>query len=432
MSNTPKAINDCFASDKARMRHDDVLALIRVHARPVASAGVVPLEEACNRVCAAAVHAPHAVPLHRNSAVDGYAFRHADYMQNAGQLHLAGRCAAGETGSQTLDPAQCVRIFTGASLPKGADTVAMQEDVIVPHEASNDGTTPAPITIPSGLKRGANVRAAGEDLAQGASVTAVGQRLRAQDIAALASVGLTHISCFAPLRVALLSTGNEIIRPGAPLERGQVYDANHFLLRSLLRGLGAQISDCSVLPDDRARIAEAMTQAAEHHDVIITTGGASRGDEDHVIKTLDAHGVRHFWQLAVKPGRPMAFGQMGTCTVLALPGNPVAVMVCFLLYGRPVLQGLEGEAWRSPQRYAVTADFEMAHKKPHRREFLRGTLYEDANLAPCVRPFANSGSGIIASLRAADGLIELPESITQVRRGQRVDFIPFAAFGIGL
>ncbi len=424
MADTKPIRNDCFLSDAARMRHDEVLARIRAQVRGVRDRIKVPLKRACGRVCLETITAPRAVPAHRNSAVDGYAFAHDEYIRHKGHLTLAGRIQAGDAPGVRLDAAHGARIFTGAPMPGNADTVAMQEDVTI---AGGDTTQ---ISIPAGLKQGANVRQAGEDLRFGAPIVASGQRLRAQDVAALASGGVAEIACAAPLRIALVSTGNEIVRPGRAITAAQGYDSNHYLLRGLLQGFRARITDYGILPDNAEATQNALLRASAHHDVIITTGGASRGDEDHIVTALDRCGTRHLWQLAVKPGRPMSLGHMGSCAFLALPGNPVAVMVCFLLYGRPVLQALEGENWREPRRFAVIADFDMAHKKPDRREFLRGILRTGDDGRTWVRNYPHSGSGLISSLRGADGLIELTEPLTSVQRGQTVPFIAFSAFGL--
>src|SRR5690606_15820477 len=212
---------------------------------------------------------------------------------------------------------------------------------------------------------------------------------------------------------------------------GQVYDSNHFLLSALLETVDAEAHDLGVLPDDEDTVREAIARAATGHDVIVTTGGASRGEEDHVITAIDALGHRHLWQIAVKPGRPMSFGQIGDTVFLGLPGNPVAVMVCFLLYARPMLMALQGAAWQEPARYTVAAGFDVAQKKPDRREFYRGWLEHGPDGRPIARKFARDGSGLISSLRAAHGLIEIPEETTAFAEGDPVAFIPFGEVGHG-
>lgn len=418
-----KLLDDCFLTDQERMRHDDALELLRARVLPLAATQLTPLAAAHGHILAQSVTAPRPVPACDNAAVDGYAFAHADYIALQGRLPVSQRIAAGPAGMQALQAGTAARIFTGATMPTGADTVAMQEDA----EIEKQNGTPV-VSIPPGLKAGANRRRAGEDLAQGEVLLQPGLRLRPQDIAAIASTGLAEITCHAPLRIALVSTGDEIVRPGAPLERGQVYDSNHFLLRALLAGSNVAIDDLGILPDQADIVQKTLQQAALTHDVILTTGGASRGEEDHVIDAIGNLGQRHMWQLAIKPGRPMSFGQIGDCVFLGLPGNPVAAMVCFLMYVWPVLHRLGGGTWVTPTRFPLPAAFDMV-KKPGRREFLRGFLLNE-NGCVSVGKYARDGSGLISSLRAADGLIELPETIEEVKSGDMIAFIPFSHFGI--
>lgn len=419
-----RLIDDCFLHDKDRLRHDEALALIRERVSRVKDSETVSLEAAMGRILAEAVHSPRTVPPVDNAAVDGYAFRHADYEHTGGWFAVAGRIAAGHPSSDPLQPGNAARIFTGAAMPEGADSVAMQEDC----ETHEQDGKPF-VVIPPGLKAGANRRKAGEDLAEGDLIAETGRSLRSQDVAAIASTGRAEIKVFANLKVALVSTGDEIVRPGETAEPGQSYDSNHFLLRALLQPLGVEITDLGVLADDAELISATVSKAAASHDAIITTGGASRGEEDHLLDSLDRLGSRHMWQLAVKPGRPMMFGQIGDCAFLGLPGNPVAAFVCFLLYARPVLLTLGGGHWPEPQRFPIPAAFEIARKKPDRREFLRGRLVEEDG-ALRVAKFERDGSGLITSLRQSDGLIEIDEARTELRSGDMVAFIPFSQFGL--
>jgi molybdopterin molybdotransferase len=247
-------------------------------------------------------------------------------------------------------------------------------------------------------------------------------------VASAAACGLDRLRCYAPLRVAIVSTGDEIMRAGDPFVPGKVYDANAPMLEGLIEVAGAMPVDLGVLPDRADRVREALAEAARSHDALVVSGGASQGAEDHVARTIDAIGKRHLWQIAIKPGRPMSFGQIGDCVVLGLPGNPVAVFVCFLIYVKPVLARLAGGAWAEPVRYPIAAAFAQT-KKQGRREFWRAKLtLKDGRLA--VEKFARDGSGLISSLREADGLIEVAEEVTDVREGELVDFIPFTEFGL--
>jgi molybdopterin molybdotransferase len=420
-----RLLDDCFLTDKERLRHDDAIGILRSRARPVAGAEHVPLGQAVGRIAAESVTSPFKVPASDNAAVDGYAFAHADYEAAGGYFPVVERIAAGHPSLRPHMTGTAVRIFTGGLMPAGADTVAMQEDCET-HEVNGH----AFVAIPPELKRGANRRKAGEDLMEGAVIVKTGSRLRPQEIAALASVGVERVKVFCRLRVALVSTGDELIRPGASLGRGQVYDSNFFLLSGLLKTIDCDAADIGVLPDDPGMVRKRLLDLAENHHAVLTTVGASRGEEDHLARSLREMGKRHIWQLAVKPGRPMAFGQIGDCPVLALPGNPVAAFVCFLLYVRPLLVTLSGGAWLEPERFLLPAAFEIPARKPGRREFWRGRLASDDAKRPKVEKFPRDGSGLITSLRESDGLIEIEEDLPSVRPGDLVPFLPFSGFGL--
>lgn len=414
-----KLLDDCFLHDKDRLTHAECLAILTDRLSVVAATEQVPLAEASGRWLAVDIAAPRDVPLHRNAAVDGYAFA----APASGPLPVVARIAAGGLAAVSLLPRQAARIFTGAVMPEGADTVAMQEDCVL----AEDGQS---VSIPVGLKPGANARHAGEDVAAGSKVLSTGARLRPQDMAALASFGIGRVTVHARLRVAILSTGNELLEPGSDIATGQVYDSNRAMLRALTATLPCVITDLGILPDDAALIEHTLAQAAKTHDVILTTGGASRGDEDHIINAIDRLGKRHLWQIAVKPGRPMSFGQIEACVFLGLPGNPVAAYVCFLLYVRAALIVLGGGHYREPVRFSVPAGFSVAAKKPGRREFWRAWLETGADGTPVAHKFARDGSGLISGLRLASGLIEVAEDVTSINAGELVSFLPFSGFGI--
>lgn len=420
-----RLIDDCFLTDKERLRHDEALAILRERIGRVVEAETVPLGEAPSRILAETVTSPRNVPACDNAAVDGFAFAHTDYAPTGGFFPVAGRIAAGHPAALPQLAGSAARIFTGAVMPAGTDTVAMQEDC----EAHDQGGRPF-VAIPPGLKPGANRRKAGEDLAEGAVVAGLGTRLRPQEIAAIASTGRDNVAAYRRLRIALLSTGDEIVRPGSPLAAGQVYDSNHYLLLALLRTVDAEATDGGVVPDQADAVRAALLDLSASHDAVLTTGGASRGEEDHLVTSLDAIGKRHLWQLAVKPGRPMSFGQIGDCPVVALPGNPVAAFVCFLLYVRPMLTVMGGGIWPEPRRFQVAARFDMTSRKTGRREFLRGMLRRSGDGRLEAHKFARDGSGLITSLREADGLIEIPEEVGSVRHGDPVAFLPFSELGI--
>ncbi len=425
MSKNHKLLDDCFAHDKKRMRHDEALSILRQRIGPVAGHELVPLAEAAGRILAAAATAPHDIPAHTNAAVDGFSFAAADYDASAGaELPVDGRAAAGRRLAHKPAPGAAARIFTGAVMPEGHDTVVMQEDVRFGTIEGRDV-----VGVPGGLKAGANVRKAGEDVRAGETLLQAGTVLRPQDLAALASTGATQVQCFSRLRVGIVSTGDEVVRTGADLAAGQVYDANAPMLSALIASAGAMPVDLGVFPDNLDEVKTRLAQAARQVDVIVSSGGASRGEEDHIVAALDAIGKRHLWQLAIKPGRPMSFGQIGDCVMVGLPGNPVAVFVCYLLYVWPLLRRMGGAQWPEPGRYRLPAVFAFPGRKVGRREFWRGMLTETPR-GLAVDKFARDGSGLISGLCAADGLIDIPEDVPEIRPGDSVAFIPFAEFGI--
>jgi molybdopterin molybdotransferase len=422
---TAKLVDDCFVLDKDRLPHREALSILKSRVHPVVGIEQVPLAEVVGRFLAEPVVAPRPIPAHDNAAVDGYAFAAAGYDAEKGAtLKVSGDAAAGHPFSGDVPAGCAVRIFTGAVMPARLDTVAMQEDVRTEERGGAQWAH-----IPPGLKAGANRRLAGEDTKAGETLVEAGIRLRPQEGASAAASGLGAVSCFAPLKVAVFSTGDEILRSGEPFAEGKVYDANAPMLHGLITAAGAEAVDLGIVPDTRDRVVAALSEASRNFDAIVISGGASQGREDHVVRSIDALGKRHLWQIAIKPGRPMSFGQIGDCVVLGLPGNPVAVFVCFLMYVRPVLTRLAGGAWPEPVRYPVPAGFTQK-KKVGRREFWRAKLAHDSDGRLVVAKFPRDGSGLISSLREADGLIEVAEDITEVRAGERVDFIPFSEFGL--
>jgi molybdopterin molybdotransferase len=415
------ALDDCFAFPERRLLHAEAIALLKGLASPLRESERVDILSASGRVSAETVLAPRSIPAHTNAAVDGYAFAYESYGAKEGAVFaIAGRAAAGEPLNAAVPPGSAARIFTGAIIPQGCDTVAMQEDC----RLENGG-----VFIPGGLKKGANRRLAGEDMTGGAAVIEPGRRLRPQDAAALSASGRGAISCVRQPRLSIFSTGNEVLPPGSPFEPGKVYDANGPMLSGLFAPLGLSIRYGGILPDRREAVHEALHGAAQESDLLITSGGASLGEEDHVIAALKAADALSLWQLAIKPGRPMGVGKIGSCLCVALPGNPVAVMVCALLYVWPVARHLAGEPWIEPRRLFFPAGFEIARRKQGRREFFRGWLeHEGSRIA--AKKYPRDGSGLISSLRAASGLIEIREDVKAVREGDSVAFIPFSEFGI--
>ena len=417
-------LNDCFLHDRDRLKHDEALDILKEKLSTVVQSEEIETSDALGRVIDEKIAAPRNVPLSDNSAVDGYVFAHDSYAETGGFFPIVTRIAAGNIEEITLPGGAAARIFTGATMPSGADTVAMQEDCET-HE--QDGSQF--VIIPDGLKKGANCRLAGEDVAEGAVLFESGHQIGPQDIAALASLGRKTVRVFRKIRVAILSTGDELVMPGNNILPGQVYNSNGPLLEGLLQTLPVEITNHGIVPDDYDVIADTLTALGRDHDVILTTGGASRGEEDHILSALDDVGTRHMWQLAIKPGRPMTFGTMGQAAFIGLPGNPVAAFVCFLLYARHVILTLGGAKWQDPVRYPLPAAFEIPKKKTDRREFVRGILVQE-NGTLKAKKYTRDGSGLITSLREAHGLIEIPEDVSSIDEGQIVSFIPFSDFGI--
>jgi molybdopterin molybdotransferase len=422
---TAKLINDCFVLDKDRIPHGEAIAILKARVPPIADVEEVLLTDAVGRYLAEPVTALRPIPGHDNAAVDGYAFAYTSYRGSQGaRLKIVGEASAGHAFEGEAAKESAVRIFTGAVMPSGLDTIAMQEDVRI-EQAGKDCFA----LVPPGLKQGANRRLAGEDAKKGTVLVETGTRLRPQEVASAAATGRDRLACYVPLRVGIVSTGDEVLRAGAPFSTGKVYDANAPMLQGLICTVGAEGENLGILPDDAAEVRAALAEASQCYDALLVSGGASQSAQDHVVRTLDAIGKRHLWQIAIKPGRPMSFGQIGDCVVLGLPGNPVAVFVCFLIYVRPVLARLEGGAWPEPARFSLPAAF-FQMKKRGRREFWRARLVKGEGGGLEAAKFPRDGSGLISSLCESDGLIEVPEEVEEVRAGDRVDFIPFTELGL--
>ena len=413
--------DDCFAQGDALMPVDEALAQIEERLSPVKGREAVPLVDALGRVLAADLIADRDVPPHDNSAVDGYAVYADDLAPDAEtRLPVTGRATAGHPLGRPAGRGEAIRIFTGAPMPageqgNGPDTVMMQED------CRREGDT---VIVAPGIARGANRRDAGEDIKRGATILARGARLRPQDIGLAASIGATELAVYQPLTVALFSTGDEIRDPGQDVPPGCVYDANRYTLTALLQGLGCAVDDLGILPDRADVIREALAAASTSADLIMTSGGVSVGEEDHIKPAVEALGALHFWRLAIKPGRPIALGQVGHVPFVGLPGNPVAVMVTFLRLARPLILRLAGATDLAPTFFKVRADFEHKKKKD-RREWVRAQLGLGADGAPVARKFPHQGAGVLTSLVETDGLVELPEDLTHLTPGSMVDFLPF-------
>jgi molybdopterin molybdotransferase len=407
--------DDCFAFGGELMSQAAALDDLRGRILPLPERERVGLAAALGRFLAADVVATRNVPPCDNAAVDGYAIFHADLAAGVeAVLPVGGRAAAGHPLGRAAQRGEAIRIFTGAAMPDGPDTVMMQEDCV--EEAGN-------VRLRPGIKQGANRRRAGEDIVAGHVAIPAGRRLRAQEIGLAASLGLAALSVYLRLRVAIVSTGDELREPGAALPPGAIYDANRYVIAALLQGLGCAVSDLGILPDDPAAIRAALASAAASHDLVVSSGGMSTGQEDHVRAAVEAQGALHFWRLAIRPGRPVALGQIGRTPFVGLPGNPVAVMVTFVTLARPLILRLAGATEIEPRGYTVRSGFDY-QKKLGRREYLRARLARD-DAGWVAQKFPRDGAGILTSMVESDGLLVVAEPVTRLAVGDAVEFLPF-------
>ncbi|MEM6372932.1 MAG: gephyrin-like molybdotransferase Glp [Pseudomonadota bacterium] len=413
----PPLKNDCFALPPGVhwTPVDTALETLRARLTPVVGTETVDIGDALDRVVAQDVHAQRSHPPLPNTAVDGYGFSGGRADGSHRLSVIEAQMTAGRAPDFAVPEGHAVRILTGASLPDGVDTVVLQEDV------QRVGDT---ITFRGPLKAGSNTRAAGEDVVAGDVVATAGRRLHPADLALLSAVGIGRVQVRARLRVGVLSTGDELVAPGGQAGPGQIYDANRPMLLGLLERLGQVVVDLGHVRDDRSALAARLDAAAGEVDVILTSGGASAGDADHVSALLNDAGAMALWRVAIKPGRPLALGLWQGRPVFGLPGNPVAAMVCTLIFAAPALAQMAGAGWSPPLGYDVPAAFEK-RKKAGRREYLRARIR-----AGRAEVFASEGSGRISGLSWAEGLVELPDAAGHVRPGDPVRFIPWAGFGI--
>ena len=416
----PRLRNDCFAMPQGVnwVPVDDALKALDAALVPLVTTTTRKTHDALGAILAKDTIARRSNPPRPNSAVDGYGFAHAATGSGVQTLPLVtGRAAAGQPFDGAVPSGMAVRILTGAILPEGVDTVVLEED------CATDG---ARVSFDGPVKAGANTRKAGEDVAEGQPALSRGHKLRAPDLALLSALGIGEVEVYRQLRVGVLSTGDEIVsRPDLPAEPHQIYDANRPMLLSLAAGWGYEAVNLGHVKDRPAQIAKKLDAAAAKVDVILTSGGASAGDEDHVSRLLRERGTLSSWRIALKPGRPLALALWNGVPVLGLPGNPVAALVCALIFGRPAFSKLAGSGWIAPQGFTVPAAFEKA-KKPGRREFLRARLNADG----AAEVFASEGSGRISGLSWAEGLVELPDGAVKVKRGDPVRFLPYSGFGL--
>ena len=416
--------DDCFAFNGPLLPVAEAEKMIGARVAAVSGQEMAPLRQALGRVLTADLIAPFNLPPFDNSAVDGYAVRGEDIDSAREQrLTIIDRVAAGHAAAHAVKSGEAVRIFTGAPMPSGADTVFMQEDCRI------DG---AHVIVPPGLSRGANRRLAGEDIRAGAVALPAGRRLSAQDIALAAALGLTAIDVRRRVRVALFSTGDEIAEPGSPLGGAALYDSNRYLLAAAVARFGAEITDLGILRDEPKALARAIAAAAIDHDLVLTSGGVSTGEADYVRSAVENVGRIVFWRVAIKPGRPVAMGVIPggetgeAAAFVGLPGNPVAVFVTFVRVVRPLLLRLAGALPEPLVAMPARAAFSYKKRKG-RREYVRVALRTGGDGMIDAVKYPQDGAGGLTSLTETDGLAELGEDVTNIEPGAMVGFLPYAS-----
>lgn len=396
---------------------DQALDQIRAALTPIDGFEQVPLHMAPGRVLFESIRSPIDVPGHRNSAMDGYAVAASDLPESGqARLRVVGTALAGAPFEGTVKPGEAVRIMTGAVVPEGTDTVIMQE------KAEREGDE---VTVGAGHRAGENVRHPGEDIARDSVVLAAGRRITPADVGLLASLGIPEVRVARRLRVAIFSTGDELVPLGAALKAGEIYDSNRYTLNAMLTGLGAEVIDMGVVRDDPAAIEQAFATASEAADVVITSGGVSVGEADFVKATLDKLGRVDFWRIAMKPGKPLAFGRLGRAAFFGLPGNPVSAMATFYQVVRPALMHLSGVSGEETLRLRATAA-ERLKKSPGRQDFQRGILDSGKDGRLTVRSTGMQGSHVLSSMSRANCFIVLPAESGDVEAGEEVEVQPFS------
>jgi molybdopterin molybdotransferase len=410
-------IDACSLEAKPLLSIADALDRIKAAMQPVSDTENLSLNDALGRVLAGPVYSPINIPRDRNAAMDGYAFAGREMADGrAFSLALAGTSWAGKPFAGALQPGQCVRIFTGAVVPDGADSVVMQEKVQVRQQS---------IHFPADTRMLQNIREIGEDIKQGGLLCAPPKLLTAVDLGLLASAGVEQLTVKRRLKIAYFSTGDELTAIGQPLESGKIYDSNRAMLGGLLTNLGYSVTDLGVIPDDKQLLEQRFIEASRTYDVIITTGGASVGEADYVKEILQSCGEVNFWKIAIKPGKPLAFGKIGGCHFFGLPGNPVAVVVTFQQIVAPALRQLSGAPASKLVRFAATCTSALK-KAPGRREFQRGILSQDERGEFFVASAGRQGSNILSSMSQSSCYIVLPEECNGVQAGDKVIVEPFS------
>jgi len=409
-------MNDCCYNPAEKMlTTDEAIEFLLKRAHATTLTETVSTLDALDRVLAEPIKSTLNVPPLDNSAMDGYVTRFSD-LNSDGEtiLTISQRIAAGYVGDK-LEAGTAARIFTGAPVPEGADTVIMQEQC----QQQEDN-----VVISGKVKKGDHIRRVGEDIIEGSKVMAIGQKLRPQDLGLIASVGIAEIKVFKKITVAIFSTGDELLMPGEPVELGKIYNSNRYTLTGLLQKLGCEVIDLGCIKDDLDATVKAMKQAAEQADLIMTTGGVSVGEEDYIKLAIDQLGSVEMWRVAMKPGKPVAFGEVDNTPFIGLPGNPVSVFVTFCLFARGVIRTMQGCSEVLPRKMQVIAGFDWPRKGP-RREFVRGQLIVDDNGQQQAVTYSSHSSGVLTSTTWAQGLIEIPEN-TSFEKGTVLNWLDFS------
>ncbi len=407
--------NDC-SPDPALTPVAEAIDFLRLHAKPVSETESINISQVLGRVLANNLASSINVPPADNSAMDGFAVRLRDInTESATTLPISQRICAGEVG-HPLIPESAARIFTGAPIPEHADVVVMQENCSVEGDQ---------VSISAKLKLGQNIRRAGEDIQAGSTILKQGTLFRAQEMGLAASVGIAEIRVFKKLKIGIFSTGDELCEPGDQALPGQIYNSNRYTLKGLLQASGCEIVDLGATADTLSATEKSLNNAATRADLIISTGGVSVGEEDHVRAALENLGELKMWRINMKPGKPLAFGQIQSTPFIGLPGNPVSVFVTYLIFALPFIAKMQGRTHYQPMHYQLPADFNW-DRPGSRMEFLRAKTNQDDGVAT-VQIFSHQGSGVLTSTCWADGLLVIPPE-TKITKGDLVDFIPFNEF----
>lgn len=404
-----KTMTDC-CSTPGLMPLEQALETLATTIKPVTEQEQVTLENSLDRVIARDIVSPINVPSHNNSAMDGYALRLTD-LENTNTLILGGQSLAGHPFEGEFPVGQCIRIMTGASIPEGADTVIMQEWTEVSDKQIQFNKKPA--------KQGANIRLAGEDISEGDKVFAKGNKIKPQDIGLLASLGIAEVAVFRRVKAAVFSTGDELKLPGETLRHGDIYDSNRFVVKAMLSRLNIEVIDLGKIADDMDQLREAFLKADREADVVITSGGVSVGDADYTKDILEELGETGFWKLAIKPGKPFAFGKLPNSYFFGLPGNPVSATVTFQQLAAPALRHMMNQPVQIPVELSVPT-LESLKKRPGRRDFQRGVLVKQENGGLAVTSTGSQGSGILSSMSVADCYMVIPEATGNIEPGETV------------